>query len=183
MARGRRRTSRFRPSFLRTQEPIRRGPADERQWLTHCPAHGALWIWAPAFAGATRIEFHIQLSNNPPPSSSGSTGRSSTPQLIDSITDVSGILDHPPSASLATRTSVMTTEHNFAISRHHLPEACHQLPALQIEEGAGKTGCALHPRSRVQLRTKNAHTSIQVQRKHPGLPCAVALRLTSSSPR
>src|SRR6266436_8792217 len=50
-------------------------------------------------------------------------------------------------------------------------------------KGAGKTGCALHPRSRVQLRTENAHTSIQVQRKHPGLPCAVALRLTSCSPR
>src|SRR5258705_9618158 len=49
-------------------------------------------------------------------------------------------------------------------------------------EGAGKTGCALHPRSRVQLRTENAHTSIQVQRKHSGLPCAVALRLTSCSP-
>jgi hypothetical protein len=26
---------------------------------------------------------------------------------------------------------------------------------------------------------KNTHTSIQVQREHPGLPCAVALRLTS----
>ena len=50
-------------------------------------------------------------------------------------------------------------------------------------EGAGKTGCALHPRSRVQLRTAKAHTSIQVQRKHSGLPCAVALRLTSCSPR
>src|SRR5690242_6430649 len=27
------------------------------------------------------------------------------------------------------------------------------------------------------------HTSIQVRRKHPGLPCAMALRLTSCSPR
>ena len=50
-------------------------------------------------------------------------------------------------------------------------------------EGAGKTGCTLHPRSRVQLRTGKAHTSIQVQAEHPGLPCAVALRLTSCSPR
>jgi len=50
-------------------------------------------------------------------------------------------------------------------------------------EGAGKTGCTLHPRSRVQLRTEDAHTSIQVQAEHPGLPCAVALRLTSCSPR
>jgi hypothetical protein len=51
------------------------------------------------------------------------------------------------------------------------------------DEGAGKTGCTLHPRSRVQLRTRKAHTSIQVQAEHPGLPCAVALRLTSCSPR
>src|SRR6476661_6048947 len=29
----------------------------------------------------------------------------------------------------------------------------------------------------------NAHTSIQVQREHPGLPCAMALRLITSSPR
>jgi hypothetical protein len=47
--------------------------------------------------------------------------------------------------------------------------------ALLNLEGAGKTGCTLYPRSRVQLRTENAHTSIQVQRKHSGLPCAVAL--------
>jgi len=52
-----------------------------------------------------------------------------------------------------------------------------------LSEGAGKTGCTLHPRSRVHLHTKNAHTSIQVQRKHSGLPCAMALRLTSCSPR
>ena len=29
---------------------------------------------------------------------------------------------------------------------------------------------------------RNAHTSIQVQRKHSGLPCAMALRLISCSP-
>ncbi len=52
----------------------------------------------------------------------------------------------------------------------------------QKTEGAGKTGCALHPRSRVQLRKKNAHTSIQVQRRASGLPCAMVLRRTSCSP-
>jgi hypothetical protein len=31
--------------------------------------------------------------------------------------------------------------------------------------------------------SKKAHTSIQVQRKHSGLPCAMALRLTPCSPR
>src|ERR1700730_15805171 len=42
-------------------------------------------------------------------------------------------------------------------------------------EGAGKAGCALPPRSRVQNVHKNTHTSIQVQRKHSGLPCAMVL--------
>ena len=71
----------------------------------------------------------------------------------------------------------------FAISRRIAPEVLHFVcPSIETE-GAGKTGCALHPRSRVQLRTENAHTSIQVQREHPGLPCAVALQLTSCSPR
>src|SRR6267378_7689611 len=55
--------------------------------------------------------------------------------------------------------------------------------ALLETEGAGKTGCAPHPRSRVQLRIENTHTSIQVRREHPVLPCAMALRLTSCSSR
>ena len=53
----------------------------------------------------------------------------------------------------------------------------------QKSEGAGKTGCSLHPRSRVQSTQTKTHTSIQVQRKHSGLPCAMALRLIASSPR
>jgi hypothetical protein len=51
------------------------------------------------------------------------------------------------------------------------------------KEGAGKTGCALHPRSRVQCAQRSAHTSIQVQRRASGLPCAMALRLMPCSPR
>ena len=102
-------------------------------------------------------------------------GGSSTPQLLGSITAASGILGHPLSR-------VTTTEYDFAISRHKLSEVCLKLPALSNHKGAGKTGCALHPWSRVQLRTKSTHSSIQVQRKHSGLPCAMALRLTSCSP-
>ena len=63
-------------------------------------------------------------------------------------------------------------KYDFAISRHDAPEVRWKIFAPSKTEGAGKTGCALHPRSRVQLRTENAHTSIQVQRKHSGLPCA-----------
>src|SRR4051794_7482945 len=38
-----------------------------------------------------------------------------------------------------------------------MPELCQKLPALLKTEGAGKTGCALHPRSRVQCAQKCAH--------------------------
>ena len=51
------------------------------------------------------------------------------------------------------------------------------------QEGAGKAGCALHPRSRVQNAQTKTHTSIQVQRRQSGLPCAMVLRLISRSPR
>jgi hypothetical protein len=50
-------------------------------------------------------------------------------------------------------------------------------------EGAGNAGCALRPRSRVQNARKKTHTSIQVQRRHSGIPCAMALRLMPRSPR
>jgi len=51
------------------------------------------------------------------------------------------------------------------------------------EEGAGNAGCLLHPRSRVQEMVVEAHTSIQVQSEHPGIPCAMVLRLMPCSPR
>jgi hypothetical protein len=47
--------------------------------------------------------------------------------------------------------------HTFAISRRDSPEFCQKLLTLR-SEGAGNTGCTLHPRSRVQQCTKqNAH--------------------------
>src|SRR5216683_6356917 len=54
-----------------------------------------------------------------------------------------------------------------------MPEPCVlslASPSTLSREGAGKTGCALHPRSRVQVAQENAHTSIQVQRRHPAFP-------------
>src|SRR4051812_21334030 len=71
---------------------------------------------------------------------------------------------------------------DFVFSRHHLPEVLHE-PCPSAKEGAGDTGCALHPRSRVQYVREIAHTSIQVQRKHSGIPHAMALRLMARSPR
>jgi hypothetical protein len=51
------------------------------------------------------------------------------------------------------------------------PRCAVNFPPSPIE-GAGKTGCSLHPRSRVPIAQTKTHTSIQVQRKHSGLPCA-----------
>ena len=76
----------------------------------------------------------------------------------------------------------MTDGYEFAISRRNSPEVC-WITSRPLSEGAGKTGCAPHPRSRVLFAQTKVHTSIQVRREHPGLPCAMALRLTSSSPR
>ena len=70
-------------------------------------------------------------------------GGSSTPRLLGSIIDVSGIRGPPPSR----RT---TTEYEFAISRRMCVRGLPFIPALQ-SEGAGKTGCAPHPRSRVPI--------------------------------
>src|SRR6267378_5788460 len=50
------------------------------------------------------------------------------------------------------------------------------------QEGAGKAGCALHPRSRVQLLLAKTHTSIQVQRRQSGLPCAMVYGLFRALP-
>jgi hypothetical protein len=72
--------------------------------------------------------------------------------------------------------------HKIAIPRRDAPESCKN-PFAQKEEGAGNAGCALHPRSRVQVAQENAHTSIQVQRRHSGIPCAMVLRLMPRSPR
>ena len=38
------------------------------------------------------------------------------------------------------------------------------------EEGAGNAGCALHPRSRVQIAREKTHTSIQGSGEHPTFP-------------
>ena len=59
---------------------------------------------------------------------------------------------------------------NFAISRRGSPEVCWNFPSPLQSEGAGKTGCALHPRSRVQWSRGRRHTSIQVKRRHPAFP-------------
>jgi hypothetical protein len=60
-----------------------------------------------------------------------------------------------------------------AFSRRAAPEFCVDARPLKKQEGAGKAGCALHPRSRVQQCTKqNAH-------EHTGEAEAIRLSLRS----
>ena len=73
-------------------------------------------------------------------------------------------------------------KYDSAFSRRNASEVCLNLTPPKTE-GAGNAGCMLHPRSRVQLCAKNTHTSIQEQPEHSGIPCAMALRLISCSPR
>ena len=54
---------------------------------------------------------------------------------------------------IAQRSPSYNTEHGFAFSRLNKPELASM---LSLNEEAGKTGCALHPRSRVQLRTEES---------------------------
>jgi hypothetical protein len=78
----------------------------------------------------------------------------------------------------ASRRMRHTTPH----SRQHLSEVCQVTPPPKSRgrredrvRAAPAVSCAI-------CASKNAHTSIQVQRKHSGLPCAMALRLISRSP-
>ena len=75
----------------------------------------------------------------------------------------------------------------FATQFHVLAARCARVLLVNLipprTEGAGNAGCLLHPRSRVQCAQASAHTSIQVQPEHSGIPCAMALRLMPCSPR
>ena len=92
---------------------------------------------------------------------------SSTPRPVDSITAVSGILDHPLSR-------VMTVVGVFTNTPSHSRGACRPRFAVYCrprkEEGAGKAGCALHPRSRVQNCTKKRTRAYRSSGGIPAFP-------------
>ena len=55
---------------------------------------------------------------------------------------------------VARSSRAMTTGYESAFSRHGAPEVCKFSSAPKKIKGAGKTGCALHPRSHVQMCIK-----------------------------
>src|SRR5438046_2875979 len=74
-----------------------------------------------------------------------------------------------PSAQLRTR-RVTTTEYATAISRRICARGLHLGLPSSRREGAGKTGCLLHPRSRVRFAQTKLHTSIQGSGDTPAFP-------------
>src|SRR4051812_20479985 len=61
--------------------------------------------------------------------------------------------------------------HGFAISRLDSPEVCHSVPAL-ANGGRREDRMRAAPAVSCACCARNAHTSIQVQRRASGLPCA-----------
>ena len=85
------------------------------------------------------------------------TGRSSTPRRLDSIISVSGILDHPHSRVMTAGIRISNSQTRLRDLAAWCARALPEISLTLRSEGAGNTGCALHPRSRVQQCTKNAH--------------------------
>ena len=76
----------------------------------------------------------------------------------------------------------MTTEYDFAISRHVAPEVCISFALFRNRGHREDRMLAAPAVSRAICANKTAHEHTG-QREQPGLPCAMALRLTSCSSR
>jgi hypothetical protein len=70
-----------------------------------------------------------------------------------------------------------------ALSRHSLPELCWNGLSPSPIRGSRKCRGRAAPAVSCAKLCEKTHTSIQVQRRHPGIPCAMALRLMPRSPR
>ena len=103
-------------------------------------------------------------------------GVSSTPRLLGLITTASGILDRPPSRT-------MTTEYDFATSRRIPPEVCWITSCPLCQRAQGRPGACCTRGPACDLRKQNCTRAYRAAAKHSGLPCAMALRLTSCSSR
>jgi hypothetical protein len=108
--------------------------------------------------------------NQSPLSSSGLTGRSSIPEAPVLKAEKPRRTGSPGQAG---RRRGDARPHSRGAIRPRFAST----PALvNKQEGAGKAGCALHPRSRVQTCTKHAHEHTG-EAEASGLPCAVVYGL------
>ena len=75
-----------------------------------------------------------------------------------------------------------TTEYGFAFSRHDLPEVLHFVCSLEEKRAQGRPDARCTRGLTCVFATRMLHVSIQEQRRTPGLPCAMALRLIRDRP-
>jgi hypothetical protein len=84
-------------------------------------------------------------------------GGSSTPRPLESITDVSGILDRPPSRAMTVGVWLARRKHTPAFSRRTRPEVLHLVSPQQIR-GRGECRMPDAPAaSRVEKNTRVSH--------------------------
>ena len=76
---------------------------------------------------------------------------------------------------------ISNNKHGFAFSRRDAPELCVDCHPLKEQEGAGKAGCALHPRSRVQTCTKRTR-AYRFSGGNPAFPARWVTAYSALSP-
>ena len=107
----------------------------------------------PAFAGVTVMDPFVVLLLHKELSSSGLTGRSSRPRLLDFITNVSGILDHPLSRVMTTanvvRLGVSSLRDTLPHSRGMVCPRCASSGRPEKIRGRGECRVSMHPQPRV----------------------------------
>jgi hypothetical protein len=124
----------------------------------------------------TRAAFLFNMSNSNSVSAPGLTGRSSIPETGVLTCDVSGVLDARFRGHDKTRD--VTQHSRGAIA----PESLQEVTPSRHKEGAGKTGCCVHPQPRVQM--KKAHELVHYRFTETLRPSLRdGLRLFASSPR
>jgi hypothetical protein len=120
----------------------------------------------------------LAMTGRDRPSTRSSSPRrrgSSTPRLFGSITSSSGILDHPPSRVMTTKYAL----HSRDADRPRFASSFALFETRGRREDRVLAAPAV-PRAICANKTAHEHTG---QREHSGLPCAMALRLTSCSSR
>jgi hypothetical protein len=86
-----------------------------------------------------------------------------------------GVPDRPLSRAMTA------VRYARSFSRHDMSEVCVVLALLE-DRGRRESRMRAAPAVSCARCTANAHTSIQVQRRQSGLPCAMVLRFPSCSP-
>jgi hypothetical protein len=123
---------------------------------------------------SARPQFRFKISNSQLTWSSPLSRRSRIPETVVSISDVSGILDAPLKAGHDSG----EIHESLAAARRR--PSCASRITLEIEEGAGKAGCWLHPWP--ACSKKSTRRSPQVQPETSGLPCAMVLTVSFALP-